>query len=604
MWRTRRGMLVLCLLAGSGAVVACGSRDSGEKPIAEQASADVIDVSSGASMSLALQGGLGPILSDQTITKATMSLGDIELVDANGGSVVLSSEGFTGDLVALQDQLGQIFSDRSVQAGRYTAMRFRLKSAWIEAQDAQGANTVYATQGVDSSQFSDVGSVQALQLAGLDSDGFVTCALPSGGITVGASSSLAVQFAFAQSLQVQSGGAWVLTPRCWLVDQSTFSSLDVDFQMSSQVVSSYRQYWESGFQVMLLDSNLYPVCEVPLAVYQSTIFRAHFVYLSSFLGPFVAALVPPVGFQLQSAVAVQVDVTQSAFFSAFISVTSFSVESGHSFAIGTDRSSRIERRDRRGHLLGQTNQAIGAVEDVAPTRHNRQPVAPGQEPPPPAETPHLPGNPPPRMGHRRGEPGMMPAPTPTGTEMMPPTMPTPTSTEHGKMPPVPTSTEHGKMPPVPTSTEHGNMPPAPTSMPTEHGMMPPAPPSTSRGRGRMPPAPPPTAPNTAPPAPKGPSGTVPPPVGGNSNPQPTGGPSGPPSPPTPTPTPAMTGAPPSPPSGGRGAGRGGPTPPSGGPSMSIGGPPPTGGGRGVGGGAPTPSGGPRGRGDGGGRMGH
>lgn len=311
MRRQTRGMLFLVLLAASGAVVACeASTPISPSGLQSTSSADVIDVRSGSRASLSLRGGLGPFISGHSITKATVSLSDLELVDANGGSLVLSSAPFTGDLIALQNQLGQVLSTQSIQAGQYTAMRFRLRSAWIEAQDTQGATTVYASQGVDTSQFAQGTSVQTLQLSGLDSNGFATCALPQGGIVVNGESSLALQFALAQSLVVQSSGAWVLTPQCWLIDQSTFSSLDVDYQVSSQVSSS--QYFASGFQVMLLDSNLLPICEVPLAIYQSATFRAHFVYLEAFQGPFVAALIPPPGYSLQSSVAFSVDVQQSA----------------------------------------------------------------------------------------------------------------------------------------------------------------------------------------------------------------------------------------------------------------------------------------------------
>ncbi|HEX8794232.1 MAG TPA: hypothetical protein VF765_24985 [Polyangiaceae bacterium] len=583
MRKRTRGVLFLALISSSGAVIgACasgGSTDdranvagdstSAADPGAQSSSsADVLDVKSGSRMSLALRGGMGPIVSGQTITKATVSLSDLELVDESGQSVALSSAPFTGDLVALQDQLGSIFAQQSVQAGRYTAMRFRLGGAAIEAQDGQGAASVYATQGFDTSQFSQVSSVQTLQLSGLDANGFVTCALPPGGLVVSGDASLALQFAFAQSLTVQSGGAWVLAPHCWLVDQSAFSSLDVDFEFASSV-TSYQQYLQSGFQVILLDSNLYPVCEVPLVVFQSATFRAHFVYISWFQGPFVAALLPPAGFQLQSAVALSVDVQQSAVFSASISVTSFSLVSGRSFSIGTDRDSRIEHRDRHGNLLGQTTEPIGAVEDVAPTTHHREPVTHGEQQPTPAETPQLPGNPPPKRGHEHGAPPGMPAPTSTGGEMMPP--PTPTSTEHG----------HGMMPPAPTSTSTGpgTTPPAPTSTATEHGKMPPAPTSTSTGPGTTPPTPTPpsTGPRTPPPAP--PSTSPGPATPPSSTPPPAGTGAGAPSrpgrtgtPPPATPAPATTGAPTPPPSGGRG-------PTGGGPTSRPAGPPPSSGGR-------------------------
>lgn len=465
MKRQTRGMLFLVLLAASGAVVAaCESTTASPSGVQSTSSADVIDVRSGSRTSLALRGGLGPIVSGQTITKATVSLDDFELVDATGGSVVLSNTPFTGDLIALQDQLGQILSAQSIQVGQYTALRFRLRSAWVEAQDAQGATTVYASQGVDTSQFSPGTSVQTLQLSGLDSNGFVTCALPQGGIVVDGESALALQFALAQSLVVQSSGAWVLTPSCWLVDQSTFSSLDVDYQVTSEVSSS-EQYFSNGFQVMLLDSNLWPICEVPLAAYQSATFRAHFLYLEAFQGPFVAALVPPPGYSLQSSIAFSVDVQQGAACNASISVTSFQVVSGRSFDIGTDDQCQVVQRDTHGRVLAQTSEPIGGVEDVAPTTHHHEPVAQGQQESEPQPPPQLPGNPPPRTGHEHG----MTMPTPSATSAGPGMMPTaPSSTSEGHM------RGRGSSSPAPTTTGTG----APQS-PAGPMMPPPAPATTS-----------------------------------------------------------------------------------------------------------------------------
>jgi hypothetical protein len=389
------GTLALALLAGSGVVVAgCEATNStggggggavDETTASQSSSADVIDVSSGSKISLALLGGQGPIISGPTLMKATVTMGDLELVDGNGGSITLSSNGFRADLLALQNQLGQLFSEQSVRAGRYTAMRFRLKSAWVEAQDPDGALTVYASPDVDTIQFSQGTSVQTLDFGGLDSDGFVTCALPPGGIAVSGASSLALQFALAQSLVVRSGRDWVLTPVCWLVDRSTFSSLDVDFEDASGA-SSDEQDLSHGFQVMLLDSNMWPISEVPIAASHSATYRAHFGYLAAFQGPFVAALIPPVDYALQSGVAFSVDLQQSASCSASISVTSFQVVSGRLLDVGTDDHCHVVQRDRHGHVLVQTSQPIGAVEDVASTT---------------AAIPQLSGNPAPRTGHRR-----------------------------------------------------------------------------------------------------------------------------------------------------------------------------------------------------------
>lgn len=381
MWRTG-GMLFLALLAGSGFFAAgCEASDSTSR----SSSADVVDVSSGSKVSLALRGGMGPIISGQTLMKATVTMTDLELVDGSGGSIALSSKGFQADLLRLQNELGQLFSQQSVKAGRYTAMRFRLKSAWVETQGVSGAFTVYATPGADKSQFAKGASVQTLDLGGLDSNGFAQCAPAPGGIAVSGASSLAVQFALAQSLAPSSSstGDWVLTPACWLVDQSTYSSLDVDFEPSSGA-SSEDQDLSNGFEVMLLDSNMWPVSEVPLAATQSATYSAHFADLAAFQGPFVAALIPPVDYSLQSGVAFSVDLKRSASCSASISNTSLQVVSGLLLDVSTDDHCSVVQRDRHGHVLAKTSQPIGAVEDVAP---NKQ-----------AATPQLPGNPAPNTG--------------------------------------------------------------------------------------------------------------------------------------------------------------------------------------------------------------
>jgi hypothetical protein len=401
-------VLVLAVLAGSGVVVAgCEARDSigrgaggavHETTASQSSSADVLDVSSGSNVSLALRGGVGPIISGLTLTKATVMMTNLELVDDSGGSIALSSNGFQADLLALQNQLGQLFSQQSVKAGSYTALRFGLKSAWVETQDVNGALTVHASPGVDKSQFSQGTSVKTLDFGGLDSGGFATCALAPGGIVVSGASSLALQFAFAQSLATPSSGDWVLTPVCWLVDQSTLSSLDVDFEPASGS-SSDDQDLPNGFQVMLLGSNMWPISQVPIAAPQSATYSVHFADLAAFQGPFVAALLPPGGYTLQSGVAFAVDLQQSASSTASISVTSLQVVSGRLLDVETDGHCKVVQRDPNGHLLVQTSQPIGAVEDVAPTTHHQQPAFAGEQLPAPAGIPQLPGNPPPKTGH-------------------------------------------------------------------------------------------------------------------------------------------------------------------------------------------------------------
>ncbi|HEX8794781.1 MAG TPA: DUF4382 domain-containing protein [Polyangiaceae bacterium] len=373
------GMFVLALLAGSGVVAAgCEKSDATSR----SSSADVIDVSSGSEISLAVRGGIGPIISGQTLMKATVTMTDLELV-ADSGSTALSGNSFTVQLLMLQNELGQLFSQQSVKAGHYTAMRFRLKSASVETQDVNGALTVYASPKADRSQFAKGARVKTLDLGGLDSDGLAKCALAPGGIVVSGASSLAVQFALAQSLAAPSRGDWVLTPACWLVDQSTYASLDVEFEPADGA-SSADQDLSHDFQVMLLDSNMWPVSEVPIAAsttQSAATYGAHFADLAAFQGPFVAALIPPVDYALQSGVAFSVDLKPSASCSASISNTSLQVVSDRLLDVATDDHCSVVQRDGHGHVLAKTSQPIGPVEDVAPKTQAAIPQLPGNPAP-------------------------------------------------------------------------------------------------------------------------------------------------------------------------------------------------------------------------------
>ena len=64
-----------------------------------------IHVAANAEASLALRGGLGPIVEGQTVTKAMVTLQDLQLVDTNGRSVPIIQGTFTTDLVSLQNDL-------------------------------------------------------------------------------------------------------------------------------------------------------------------------------------------------------------------------------------------------------------------------------------------------------------------------------------------------------------------------------------------------------------------------------------------------------------------------------------------------------------------
>jgi hypothetical protein len=154
----------------------------------------------------------------QTVTKAVVTLEDLELTDESGRSVVLLPGSVSVDLVAFQNDLDQVIQRQGIEAGRFTQLRFRLTSAWIESIDAQSVTHVLASEGVDLSQLRSVASVGRLELAGINSLGFCEVALPGSGIGLQGDAILALHFALANGLSIQSNDVWVFQPRVCAVD--------------------------------------------------------------------------------------------------------------------------------------------------------------------------------------------------------------------------------------------------------------------------------------------------------------------------------------------------------------------------------------------------
>jgi hypothetical protein len=401
-----RGLVLLGVgLAGaacsSGDSEALGGRDTSgqESPPVTSSNPGSIDIANDSQLSLGLRGGLGPVLEGgQTLTKAVVTLDSVQLVNDRGAAVPLLEGSVTADLLALQDSLKQLVPQRAVDAGKFTDVRFRVTAGWIETADAQDVSHVFASDRVDLSQFSSAGSVGPLEISGLDSDGFVSVAIPQDGIAIQGVAALALHFALAESLSVQRGDVWVLAPRVWIFDQSVLSSLDVELDVASE---SDARFFTQGFQVMLLDANLRPVSRAPLVAQSTTVVVANFQVVEFFQGPLVAVLVPPSGVSLQSAVAVSIDVQRRASARASFAVTSVQRVSGTArgtFDMRTDSHATVTQRGLGGEILGQTRAPVGAIAQVAPHRRPAEPLRPGERPAATVEPPRLPGLPPPVDG--------------------------------------------------------------------------------------------------------------------------------------------------------------------------------------------------------------
>jgi hypothetical protein len=391
-------------------IAACSAPESSTAPgdaSGQEASAQsgVIDVASNSQISLSLRGGLGPIVEGRTVTKAIVTVSDVELVSESGRSLVVSSEARRVDLLAFQNDLDQLVASRSIEVDRYREIRFRLRSAWIETTDDQQVTRVFASEEADRSEFSAVQSVGRLEIQGITLDGFVSCALPDTGIRVQGTASLAIHFALAESLTMQSADVWVLNPRAWCVDASSFSSLDLEFQLTEETYTELSQ----GYSVMLLDAGLRPVCRANLTRFSSASLTASFRFLESFQGPFVAVLLPPSGIVLDSSVAVSVDVSASVRVETNVSVTSVQRlgRTGNvtTVAVRTASNADVIEHDATGVVTGRHQRPIGCIENVAPQSGPREPLRPGEHAPPPSAAPTLPGLPPPPPPPPGGRPG-------------------------------------------------------------------------------------------------------------------------------------------------------------------------------------------------------
>jgi hypothetical protein len=382
------------------------------------AGAQVIDIAADSHLSIAMRGGGGPIVEGQTVTRAMITISDVELVSDSGETQVLRQDAVSLDLLALENRLQTLVQQQSIAAGRFTSCRFRLSSAWIETEDTQGGVRVFASDGVDPSQFASAGVSRAsrLDLAGFDSDGFVEVALPQDGIAVSGDAQLAFHFDLAESLTFRRDSC-VLSPNVWIVDQSIFSSIDVQLEATTEIT----QLVDEGFQVELFDAGFNPICTLPLTQVSATVLVASFQLIESFGGPFVAVLVPPSGFALSASIAVSVDVQAGVAVQTAIDVSSISVVSRTSslttLDVRTSRRARVVARDRKGVIVNQSDRDIGSLDQVAPRHppkwperagheHKQNPTPslsgmpaplgnPGPKPPPPRPRTHDGGAPPP-----------------------------------------------------------------------------------------------------------------------------------------------------------------------------------------------------------------
>lgn len=380
--------------------------------MSRQASAPFIDVAPNSPVTLALRGGMGPIVEGQTVNSAVVTFQSIQLVGVDGNVVPLLDQPMTVDLLALQNSLEDLVSQVPLPPGRFSHLRCQLGGAYIEAAGPDGGVQLYATPGMEMGQFGMPGPAGPLQLAGIQPGGYFDVAIPPDGIAVQGETSLAMQFDLAASLSFESG-LWTLDPRMWVVNESVFASLEVQFQAAQ--AAGFSEFAVQGFDVMLFDAGMSPIAYAPLGLLPGGLPGATFQYLAPFQGPFVAVLVPPPGIQLANVVSVSVDVAASAFVQTSIAINSFSEVSAvggvRTFAIGAASEASVIQYGAAGGIIRQVTRPVGPIEAIAPRVGPRPPLLPGQAPPRLApHPPYLRGLPRPpgvRPGIRPGGPPIL-----------------------------------------------------------------------------------------------------------------------------------------------------------------------------------------------------
>lgn len=378
----------LAALALSSCVIAVETddlrADRGPAEFADpEAAMGVIDIRQSAPVSLALRGGIGPILEGQTVDRAAVLLNSIQLISVEGTLISLLDQPTMIDLISVQNSLDQLVSGLQLPPGQFTGMRFGLEGAFIEVMGPEGGAELFATPGMDLGAFGISQAPGPLELMGMQPGGFVDVAIPPQGIAIDAAASLALQFDLAQSLSFQNG-VWAMDPRVWVVDQSIFSSLDVAFDAAQ--VPGFQSFATQGFEVMLFDAAMRPISTAPLGFLDGGMPGASFHYLAPFQGPFVAVLLPPPGVQLASAVSVSVSLEASVHAQTSIVIDSFHEvrrEGGVAiFDIAAARQASVIQRGAAGAILSRGMSQVGPIAVTMPRTRPQIPLLPGQSPAP------------------------------------------------------------------------------------------------------------------------------------------------------------------------------------------------------------------------------
>ncbi|AGC45545.1 hypothetical protein MYSTI_04247 [Myxococcus stipitatus DSM 14675] len=172
------------------------------------------------------------------IEKAVVTISSIYLQggDDKGGRVVLRDEPVTVSLLDLANSTSELVSEAEVPDGQYHQLRFVISGGYLEARNADGTTSIYAT--TNNYEGLPAGAVVAgqLHMPSYDSSGLKVKFDET--LTIeGEQKILLVDFDVAQSFGKQAGGSgrWVMSPVIKAAEVTASASVNVEVKLGTGV---------------------------------------------------------------------------------------------------------------------------------------------------------------------------------------------------------------------------------------------------------------------------------------------------------------------------------------------------------------------------------
>lgn len=213
--------------------------------------------------------------------------------------VVLSDTPVTVDLLTLAQTTASLVQNASVPTGSYSELRFVITGAYVEVDNGDGTNSIYASSPTYSGLPAGATVAGSLQLPSLAQSGLKVDF--GGAVDVsGAQKVVVVDFDVAQSFGHSAGqsGQWVMHPVIKGADVTVTGSVHTTVQLGTNV--TFPSVQVNGHQATLADlsaklTNTSDNTSATIAVADAGngVFAAEFLYVTP--GSYSLSIVPPAG---------------------------------------------------------------------------------------------------------------------------------------------------------------------------------------------------------------------------------------------------------------------------------------------------------------------